>query len=104
MIRTGTDVKHISPVESEDREAREYEKLVLGALADMKIDADDKQQLSSFRAKFGLTLDEIRGVHYRIFCDCLNSITADRLVTEDERRTLLELNSCLHECGAGMIE
>jgi len=104
VIRAGGEVKHIGPAESRDQEQIEYEKLLQGAIIDMQVDETEVAMLAKFRAEFGLTDEEVRGVHYKIFADCLHAVTQDKLVTEEGRKLLIDLNNCLHTCGAGLIE
>lgn len=104
FIGVGEDQKHIGPVESKDLEQLEYEKMLLEAIADLQVDEQEIKKLSKFRSDYGLTAQEIRGVHYRVFADCLNAVTQDKLVSDEGRKLLIDLNHCLHACGAGLIE
>jgi len=98
------DVKHIAPVESHDYEQQEYEKLLQEIIIDLHVEPDDVRKLTEFRKEYGLTPEEVRGVHYRVFSDCLAAVTKDRIVSDEERQMLIELNACLRECGAGLIQ
>lgn len=104
VILVGDEKKHIGPVESKDVEQIEYEKLLLGAIADLQVDDTEIKKLAKFREEYGLTAQEIRGVHYKVFADCLNAVTKDKLVSDEGRKLLIDLNHCLHACGAGLIE
>jgi predicted DNA-binding transcriptional regulator YafY len=104
MIQIGGETKHLGLAQSLDEEQLEYEKLVLNSIVDMNITKEEKEALAKFRRDYGLTWEEVRGVHYKIFADFLYAVTRDRLVTDEERTLLIDLNRCLQACGAGLIQ
>jgi predicted DNA-binding transcriptional regulator YafY len=104
VMRSNGEVRHIAPAESRDYEQLEYEKMLHRVIIDLHVDPVEVRELASLRERLGLTAEEVRGVHYRLFSDCLASMTQDRLVSTEERQMLIDLNRCLQECGAGLIQ
>ncbi len=104
VIRVDGSEKHVAPAESRDYEQLEYEKLLQSVIIDLHVDADEVRLLAECRRRYGLSAEEIRGVHYKIFSDCLSAVTKDRIVTDEERQMLIDLNACLRECGAALIQ
>jgi predicted DNA-binding transcriptional regulator YafY len=104
VLSSNGDLKHIAPVEARDYEQQEYEKLLQAAIIDLRVEPDEVRKLAEFRTRYGLTAEEVRGVHYKVFSDCLAAVTKDRIVSDEERQMLIELNACLRDCGAGLIQ
>ncbi|HYF51837.1 MAG TPA: WYL domain-containing protein [Planctomycetota bacterium] len=104
VLRTGDEVKHIAPMEAKDIEQQEYERLVQTTIIDLEVTPEESANLSAARERLGLSVEEVRGVHYRIFSDCLLAVTQDRIVTDEERTLLIDLNHALQACGAGLIQ
>jgi predicted DNA-binding transcriptional regulator YafY len=104
VMHSDGNVRHIAPVESRDYEQLEYERMLHRAIIDLHVDPVEVRELAQARQRLGLTAEEVRGVHYRVFSDCLAAMTQDRLISDEERQMLIELNRCLHDCGAGLIQ
>lgn len=103
-IRAGGQEHNVKPVESENEEQAEYRRRVLEAVADLKVAKNEAAALQKYRDQYGLTKDEIRAVHYKIFSDCLDTIVQDDLISDEEIALLNELNACLKACGAGILD
>ena len=91
------------PVQEENQEQAEYQRLVLEVIADMQVTDEEMKSLVAARQRLGLSDDEVRGVLYKVLADFLETMTADGLVTHDEMALLKELNTCLHRIGEGRI-
>lgn len=83
---------------------RAYRRKVASALADMSISLEESAELSEFRLKNGLDDQITRGVHYKLFAQCLNGIVRDGVVTNEELTEAKQLNELLKMCGMGILE
>lgn len=82
----------------------QYRELVLEVLADMRTDGVEAQALAAFREANGIAPEQMRGVHYSVFADCLKEVVQDGLVSESEQRQLAAVNECLRAIGAGILD
>jgi hypothetical protein len=48
--------------------------------------------------------EEVRGVHYQVFADCLAACIQDQVISAEETALLRELDRCLKVCGCGVLD
>jgi len=103
VMDSGGERKHIAPVERQNAEQVEYANLLQGCIVDMTIDPEEARKLAQFRKEYGLSPEEVRGVHFKVLADCLTAVTQDCIVFDEENQLLIDLNKCLQKCGAGLM-
>jgi len=81
----------------------EYQRMVLEAIADMRVTDEEAHNLAVARERLELSDDEVRGVLYKILADFLETLSADGTVSLEEVLLLKELNQCLYKIGEGRI-
>ena len=69
------------------------------AVADLDLSDSEVQDLAAKRERFGLTSDELRAVHGRVFAAMLSEALRDSLITETEWGQLKRLYDCLRHLG-----
>ncbi len=77
----------------------EYWDALTTAVADLEVTAAEEQELASRRARLGLTAEEVRGLHGRVFSAALAAALEDSIVTDEEWVRLRLLHSCLARLG-----
>ncbi len=95
---------HQQAVRARNEDAEAYARKVHAVLADLEVSPDEANALRDFQSRHGLSADEVRGVHYGIFSDCLQTAVQDGILSTEEVAALRDLNRCLHACGAGVLE
>lgn len=72
-----------------------YLELVGRAVADMRLDQDERHQLTSLAHDLGLTAAHIAQAHRRFINELIDAAVADGAVTDDEYETLVRVASAL---------
>ncbi|MCZ7647711.1 MAG: WYL domain-containing protein [Planctomycetota bacterium] len=103
-VRVGDESRKLGVAETANEAQEAYRKRVLEVLADMQVTREEVEALRKFRKEYGLSEDEVRGVHYRIFAECLQTLVADGVVTRDEQHLATSLHQALKACGCGVVD
>jgi hypothetical protein len=91
-----TTAKSGSPRESI---VHEYWEAVKAVLSDLEISPEEQECLSKKRDGLGLTTQETRAVHARVFADVLRACADDQVITDNEIKTISLLHQCLGQLG-----
>jgi DNA polymerase-3 subunit epsilon len=78
---------------------REYWDAITAAVADLEITPEEIADLAARRLRLGLTTDELRAVHGRVFAAMLTQAIEDTAVTDAEWLQLKRLHGCLGQLG-----
>lgn len=103
-IRVGDEQKKIGFAESKNLVQEKYRKVLLETLANMQVTREEVDKLRKYKKEFGISEDEARGVHYAVFLECLQSVSADGIVTRDEHDLVKHLHEALRACGGSVVD
>lgn len=87
------------PARSRADLVHEYWDAVTAAVVDWQLSDEEVRDLEAKRARFGLTVEELRAVHARVFAAMLGEALSDSLVTDTEWAELKRLHACLAQLG-----
>lgn len=88
---------------AQSKRVRDYRDLVLDAIADGKVTADERAAIEAFIRESELSHEERDFVHAALFHRCLGAIIEDGEITRQERDQIQFLQQVLTRLGWGVI-
>ena len=76
-----------------------YWEALKGVLSDLAVSHEELKYLEKRRKELGLSKEEIRALHAKIFADLITNSVEDRILDNNECRTLHSLYQCLEKLG-----